>query len=96
MPDLTTMSETEKNDYIKSLEAKVADMPKPKDITVKISENTGCIVVGGLTGRYPVSLYRSIWKRLLTKQVADIILKFIKEHDAEITATMTKAGKRPD
>jgi len=71
----------------------VAAQPKPRDITVKLSETTGSIVVSGLSGRFPTTLYRSSWKRLLTPEVAKLILTFIVENDAAITATMTAAGK---
>jgi len=73
--------------------ALVAAQPKPRDITVKLSDTTGSIVVSGLSGRFPTTLYRSSWKRLLTKEVASLILTFIQENDAAITATMKAAGK---
>jgi hypothetical protein len=79
------------------LQALVAKMesnqPKPRTITVKLSETTGSIVVSGLSGRFPTTLYRSSWKRLLTKDVASLILTFIEEHDEEITKVMIAAGK---
>ena len=89
---------------VKELEAKLAQLesdtanlkaaqPKPRDITVKLSETTGSIVVSGLSGRFPTTLYRSSWKRLLNKEVATLILTFIKDNDEAITATMTAAGK---
>ena len=71
----------------------IAAQPKPRDITVKLSDTTGSIVVSGLSGRFPTTLYRSSWKRLLTKEVASLILTFIQENDAAITATMKAAGK---
>ena len=89
---------------VKELEAKLAQLesdnanliaaqPKARDITVKLSDTTGCIVVSGLSGRFPTTLYRSSWKRLLTSEVAKMILTFIKENDEAITATMKAAGK---
>ena len=71
----------------------IAAQPKPRDITVKLSDTTGSIVVSGLSGRFPTTLYRSSWKRLLTKEVATLILTFIKDNDEAITATMKAAGK---
>ena len=93
MPDISKMSEKEKNEYIKSLEAQVADAPKAREITVTHSKNTGTIVVSGLGGRYPVSLYRTSWKRLLTSDVAKMILGYIKDNEKEISATMESNGR---
>lgn len=70
-----------------------AAQPKPREISVKLSDTTGSIVVSGLSGRFPTTLYRSSWKRLLTAEVAKLILTFIKDNDAAITAAMTAAGK---
>lgn len=89
---------------IKELEAQVAALtaananlvaaqPKPRAITVKLSDTTGAIVVSGLSGRFPTTLYRSSWRKLFTKEIAALVLDFIEEHDAAITAAMTKAGK---
>jgi len=89
---------------VKELEAQIAKLeatnanleasqPKPKDITVKVSPTTGIIVVSGLAGRYPTTLYRSSWKRLLTQPVAKLILNYIEENDEEITKIMGEAGK---
>ena len=79
---------------LQALVAKMeANQPKPRAITVKLSETTGSIVVSGLSGRFPTTLYRSSWKRLLTKDVASLILTFIQENDEEITKVMAAAGK---
>jgi len=89
---------------VKELEAKLAKLesdnanlvaaqPKPRTVTVKLSETTGSIVVSGLSGRFPTTLYRSSWKRLLTPEIAKLILTFIIENDQLITDTMTAAGK---
>ena len=79
---------------IQSLELQVSQGPKPREITVKMSETTGAIVVSGLSGRFPTTLYRSSWQRLLTNTVATLILNFIKENEQRISATMAAAGKR--
>jgi len=90
----TKMTEAQMLERIQSLELQVeSSKPKPKTVTVKLSESTGAIVVSGLAGRFPTTLYRSSWKRLLTKEVAQLILSFIKDNDAEITKAMTEAGK---
>ena len=73
--------------------ALVAAQPKPREISIKISPTTGVISVSGLYGRFPVSMYRSCWKRLFTEDVAKSILTFIKVNDAEITQVMADNGK---
>jgi hypothetical protein len=49
---------------------------------LKVSEK-GAVSVYGL-GRFPVTLYKEQWTRLLA--MADEIRAFIKEHDAELKA----------
>ncbi len=87
------MTPAEQLAYIKQLEQQVLDAPKPREISVKISDTTGAIVVSGLAGRWPTTLYRSSWQRLLTNEVGSLILSFIKENDDAITKVMTAAGK---
>jgi len=70
-----------------------ADKPKDREITVKVSPTTGIIVVSGLAGRYPTTLYRSSWRRLLTATVAKQILDYIDENETLITDTMAASGK---
>jgi len=70
----------------------VASQPKPKAITVKLGEKGG-IVVSGLSGRFPTTLYRTSWQRLLTPDVAKLILTFILENETEITKVMLANGK---
>ena len=91
--DTSSMSKAELQTYIQSLQLKIANQPKPREVTVQLSATTGAIVVSGLSGRFPTTLYRSSWKRLLTNDVGNLILAFIKENDAEITRVMTAAGK---
>ena len=88
--DTSSMSKAELQAMVAKLEA---DQSKPREITVKLSPTTGSIVVSGLSGRFPTTLYRSSWKRLLTKDVATLILAFIEDNDAEITKVMLAAGK---
>ena len=88
--DTSNMTKAQLEAAVKALEAA---QPKPRAITVKLSDTTGSIVVSGLSGRFPTTLYRSSWKRLLTKEVASLILTFIEENDAAITAAMTANGK---
>ena len=49
---------------------------------LKVSEKGGVSVYG--LGRFPVTLYKEQWVRLLA--MADEIRAFIKEHDAELKA----------
>ena len=53
-----------------------------RGVSFKVSEK-GAVSVYGL-GRFPVTLYKEQWTKLLAK--ADDILTFIKEHDAELKA----------
>lgn len=57
-----------------------ASQPKPKAISFKVSEK-GALSVYGL-GRFPVTLYRSQWNRLLDK--ADDIKLFIIENQTQL------------
>jgi hypothetical protein len=51
-----------------------------KGISLKVSEK-GAVSVYGL-GRFPVTLYKEQWEKLLT--MADDIRTFITEHEAEL------------
>ena len=55
--------------------------PKPKEISMKVSPKGGLSVYG--MGRFPVTLYKEQWVRLLEKK--EEILLFIDEHDSEFT-----------
>lgn len=48
---------------------------------IKVTEKGGCSVYG--LGRFPVTLYKSQWHRLIT--MIPQIEAFLKEHDAELT-----------
>ena len=56
MADVKKMTPAEQLAYIKQLEQQVLDAPKPREISVKISDTTGAIVVSGLAGRWPTTL----------------------------------------
>ena len=88
-----TKAEAELLAKIQSLELQIAKQPAPREVTVTLSDATGAIVVSGLSGRFPTTLYRSSWHRLLTNEVATLILEFIKDNDTAITQAMTAAGK---
>ena len=51
-----------------------------RGISIKVSEKGGVSVYG--LGRFPVTLYKEQWTKLLA--MADEIRDFIKEHDAEL------------
>lgn len=52
-----------------------------KEITFKVSQK-GAVSVYGM-GRFPVTLYKEQWQRLLEKK--DEILEFIKENEDSLT-----------
>ena len=49
-------------------------------VSLKVSEKGGVSLYG--LGRFPVTLYKEQWAKLL--DMADAIRAFIKEHDAEL------------
>ncbi|MGH9257499.1 MAG: hypothetical protein ACRD3C_23295 [Vicinamibacterales bacterium] len=53
-----------------------------RTVSLKVSEKGGVSVYG--LGRFPVTLYKEQWTKLLT--MVDEIRAFIKEHDAELKA----------
>ena len=87
--DTSSMSKADLVAMVANLEA---NAPKPRTITVKVGEKGG-IVVSGLSGRFPTTLYRTSWQRLLTKEAATLILTFIQENEVEITKVMLANGK---
>ena len=57
-----------------------------KGISLKVSEKGGVSVYG--LGRFPVTLYKEQWTKLL--DMADDIRKFISEHETELKAKEEK------
>jgi hypothetical protein len=55
---------------------------RSRSVSLKVSEKGGVSVYG--LGRFPVTLYKEQWTRLLA--MADDIRAFITEHDAELKA----------
>jgi len=51
-----------------------------RGVSIKVSEKGGVSVYG--LGRFPVTLYKEQWAKLL--DLADDIRAFLKEHDAEL------------
>ncbi len=58
------------------------DQRKPGELRLKISEKGGLSVYG--LGRFPVTLYKEQWTRLLNH--ADAIKSFLQEHDHDLKA----------
>lgn len=69
MTDLNTMSKEQ-------LIALLTAAQQPKALSLKVSDK-GALSVYGL-GRFPVTLYRGQWERLLTH--ADVISRFIRDN----------------
>ena len=53
---------------------------RSRSVSLKVSEKGGVSVYG--LGRFPVTLYKGQWTKLLA--MADEIQAFIKEHEAEL------------
>src|SRR5258708_5193393 len=53
-----------------------------RSVSIKVSEKGGVSVYG--LGRFPVTLYKEQWSKLLA--MTDEIRAFLKEHDAELKA----------
>ena len=58
-----------------------------RGISLKVSEKGGVSVYG--LGRFPVTLYKEQWTKLL--DMADTIRAFITEHEAQLKAKEQKA-----
>ena len=56
-----------------ALKAKLAEANKPRSLSLKVSEKGGVSLYG--MGRFPVTLYKSQWQRLLahTKQIESFL-----------------------
>jgi hypothetical protein len=80
MTDLTKLSQAE---LIALLQAAQAVAQAPKKITLKVSEKGGLSLYG--LGRFPVTLYRSQWERLLTPDTVKQVGDFIKANSALLT-----------
>lgn len=65
----------------KALKEQIEDR-KPGQLRLKVSEKGGLSVYG--LGRFPVTLYKEQWARLLDQ--GEEIKKFLKEHDQDLKA----------
>ena len=59
-----------------------------RGVSMRVSEKGGVSVYG--LGRFPVTLYKEQWVRLL--DMADDIRTFIREHEGELKAKEPRAG----
>lgn len=78
MTDLNTMTK----EQLVALIAQMQAQP-PKKITLKVSEKGGLSLYG--LGRFPVTLYRSQWERLLAPDTVTQINAFISANTALLT-----------
>ena len=66
---------------LKAANAKLQATQRSQKLTLRVSAKSA-LSVYNLGGRYPVTLYKSQWNKLLEN--IDIIRKFLKDHDAEL------------
>ena len=78
MTDLTKLSQAELIALIAQMQAAPA-----RKITCKVSEKGGLSVYG--LGRFPVTLYRTQWERLLAPDTVKQIGEFIKANASLLT-----------
>lgn len=75
------MTEAEELEILRAKIAKLeAEKGQKKEISFKVSEKGGLSVYG--LGRFPVTLYKEQWTRLLDH--ADAIREFLADHDDEL------------
>ena len=80
---MTALNEMTKDQLIALLHAAQANAAQPKRITLKVSEKGGLSLYG--LGRFPVTLYRSQWERLLAPDTVKQIGAFIEANSALLT-----------
>ena len=78
------MSDEDMKAELERLKAENASLkkakPAQKEISFKVSQKGACSVYG--MGRFPVTLYKEQWTRLLAKK--DELLAFLEENDADL------------
>jgi hypothetical protein len=80
--ETTVSTEAEMQEELERLKAENAALKArgSKGVSMKVSEKGGVSVYG--LGRFPVTLYREQWLKLL--EMADDIRGFIKEHEGRL------------
>ena len=80
------------DEYVKLLEAENEAMKAQSNgkLRMKISDKGGLSIYG--LGRFPVTLYKSQWLRLLT--AAKLIVQFIQDHDSELKEKTVETDKK--
>lgn len=75
-------SEEELKQEVERLKAENMKLKKPaRDIYLKVSQKGGVSLYG--LGRFPVTLYKGQWERLLDKK--EDIITFISENESSLT-----------
>ena len=70
------------------MKAALAEANKPRSMTLKVGQSGGLSVYG--LGRFPVTLYKEQWERLLADESVKAIKDFIKANEGVLK---TKAQK---
>jgi hypothetical protein len=83
------MADDDVRDELERLRAENAALKSrnSRGVSLRVSEKGGVSVYG--LGRFPVTLYKEQWARLL--DMADEIRGFIREHEAELKAKAPRA-----
>ena len=81
MADNTNMTPEQMRELITQLQAEKAKLLAPKTLSCKVSEK-GALSLYGM-GRFPVTLYREQWERLLD-EAAPLVRSFIQSHIGEL------------
>ena len=76
------MSDKNTAELLKRIAELEAQVKSKNTLKLKVSDKGG-VSVYGLNNRFPVTLYKQQWERLL--DFSDNIRKFMKDHDKELT-----------
>ncbi len=76
-------SVAELNAKILNLEAQLKETKKKGNLSLKVSQK-GAVSVYGL-GRFPVTLYKGQWEKLLTDSFVKDVQTFIKDNSASLS-----------
>lgn len=84
----TEMTNEQIKAELERLRAENASLKESRKLSYKVSEKGGVSTYG--LGRFPVTLYKEQWLRLL--DAADEIRSFMKAHDSELKVKGEKAA----